>query len=158
MKKTLILLLLTGTLFACNNSKPVESKSVVNSSEADDDLPGSKTEPLVLNNGAKWKVDISTNNNVSDIKGILEKFNGENDKSLIAYKKTYTGLQQAINKMIVECKMKGHDHEALHKWLEPLITQVANFKQASTVTDAAGSLKIIRAQVNLYDQYFELGA
>jgi hypothetical protein len=140
---------LTGILFACNNHKPVESKNVVNSSEADDDRPAAKTEPLVLNNGAKWKVDISTNNNVNNIKGIPGKFNDGNDKLLAAYKKAYTDLQQAINKMIVECKMKGRDHEALHKWLEPLITQVANFKQASTAPDAAGSLKVIQAQVNL---------
>ena len=154
MKKAFLLLILTGILLACNNHKPIETNTVSNPSEADDDRPGMKTEPLVLNNGAKWNVDANTNNNANNIKAVLGKFNKGADKSLSAYKETCADLQKAINKMIVECKMKGPDHEALHKWLEPLITQIAQLKQASTVPDAARSLENIQAQVNIYSQHF----
>jgi hypothetical protein len=58
--------------------------------------------------------------------------------------------------MIAECKMNGEDHLALHKWLEPLMGQVTKLKKASTVIDAAIILKAIDAQVDLYNEYFEL--
>jgi len=157
MKKIILLLFLTGALSACNNHKPIESKKVTIPTAADDDRPDEATEPLVLNNGDKWKVDMTTNDNVSHIKTILQKFNESTYKSIMAYQKTYIELQKAINKMIVECKMKGADHDALHKWLEPLITQAAQLKNASTVPDARASLKTIQTQVNLFNQYFELG-
>ena len=155
MKKLLILLLLTGTIWSCNNHKPTENKNFNSPSETEE--PHSEaTEKLELNNGAKWTVDNITNNNINNLKLILEKFDNGTDKSLSAYKKTQDDLQKGLDKMIAECKMKGPDHEALHKWLEPLIDQVTKIKQVSTVPDADEALNGIRAQVTLYSQYFEL--
>jgi hypothetical protein len=57
--------------------------------------------------------------------------------------------------MIRECKMQGPDHEALHKWLEPLMEQVSTLKQAATVAAAGQAFNVIQSQVNRYDQYFE---
>jgi len=156
MKKLLTLLLLTGTIWSCNNHKRAENKNFNNPAETDEHHSKGTGEKLELNNGAKWKVDSTTNNNTNSLKLIFEKFDNRSDKSLAAYKKTQGDLQKGIDKMISECKMNGPDHEALHKWLEPLINQVAKFKQTSTVHDADEALKGIRAQVSLYSQYFEL--
>ena len=57
--------------------------------------------------------------------------------------------------MIGECKMKDADHQALHKWLEPLIQQVTVFKQASTKEDAVRSFEDIHIQLNLFSKIFE---
>ncbi len=154
MKKLLTLLLLTATLSACNNQEHSGNKAAFDQSEANDHH-GTPAEKLVLNNGAKWKVDVATNNNVKYLQVILKQFNNGNDHSLPAFKKTQEGLQQGIDKMIVECKMTGPDHEALHKWLEPLIALVAQLKQASTIPEAASALKAIDSQAGLYNQYFE---
>jgi hypothetical protein len=153
MKKLLTLLLLTATLSACNNQQRSGNKAALDTSEANH---GSSAEKLVLNNGAKWKVDVSTNNNVKNIQEILKELNNRTDRSLPAYKKAHEDIQQGIDKMITECKMTGPDHEALHKWLEPLITLISHLKQASTVPEAASALNAIDAQADLYNQYFEL--
>ncbi|HAL83474.1 MAG TPA: hypothetical protein DCO83_15580 [Mucilaginibacter sp.] len=148
--------MLTGTLWSCNNPRHAENKDVSDTSEAKNHQHGQASEKLVLNNGVKWRVDLSTNSNVRNLQEILKKSNNGSGQSLPAYKKTQEDLQHGIDKMIIECKMKGPDHEALHKWLEPLIAQVAELKQASTVPDAASALKAIDAQADLYNQYFEL--
>jgi len=156
MKKLLTLLWLTGTILACNNHQPANHKNFNNISETDEQHPEAAGEKLELNNGTKWKVDSATNDNVNSLKLILTKFDNGSDKSLSAYNKTQSDLQQGIDKMINECKMKGANHLALHKWLEPLIAQVTKFKQAPTAPDAAEALNAIQSQVNLYSQYFNL--
>lgn len=155
MKKLLILLLLAGTLWSCNNHKTAENKNLPNPSEVAEHQFGETNEKLILNNGVKWKVDMSTSNNVRDLQIIIEKFNSGSDRSFIAYKKAQGDLQHGLDKMIIECKMKGPAHHALHQWLEPLIEQVTKFKQVASVSEAVASLKGIQEQLNRYNQYFE---
>ena len=155
MNKLLTILLLTNFMWACNNHRHSENKEAINSTEADHHQQESTTEKLILNNGAKWKADSTTNNNVKNLLVIIEAFNSGADKSLATYKKAADDLQQGLDKMIRECKMQGPDHDALHKWLEPLIEQVAKLKQASTEAGAAKLFEAIHAQVKLYLQYFE---
>ncbi|HVW13892.1 MAG TPA: hypothetical protein VHB54_08725 [Mucilaginibacter sp.] len=156
MKKLLTLLILIGTLWACNRQQHTESKIKLVDSETTEVRKGTSAERLVLNNGTKWKVDLSTNNNVKNLQEILKKFRAGKDLSLPAYQKTQKELQQGIDKMISECRMSGPDHEALHKWLEPLIAQVAQLKQASTVQEAASAFRAIDTRADIYDRYFEL--
>jgi hypothetical protein len=155
MKKLLTMVLLAGTIWSCNNHKPEKSKNFNNISEAEEHHPEATDEKLELNNGAKWKVDGITHNNVNSLKLIIKEFDKGNDKSLSAYKKTQSDLQKGIEKMIAECKMQGANHLALHKWLEPLMVQVADFKKESATPYAAEALNGIQTQVTLYDQYFE---
>ena len=155
MNKLLTILLLTNFMWACNSHRHSENKEAINSTEADHHQQEIISEKLVLNNGAKWKADSTTNNNVKNLFAIIEAFNSGADKSLATYKKAADDLQQGLDKMIRECKMQGPDHDALHKWLEPLIEQVAKLKQASTEAGAAKLFEAIHAQVKLYPQYFE---
>jgi hypothetical protein len=154
MKKLFILLVLTSVLSACNTNQHTKNWNTGDSSAVD---PQHETasEKLVLNNGAKWKVDSITKNNVKNLQAIVEEFKSGQDKSLKAYKKTGDDLQNALVKMISECKMKGPDHLALHKWLEPLMAQVTKLKQAPTAADAARIFEIIQLQATLYNQYFK---
>ena len=114
------------------------------------------SEKLVLNNGAKWKVDKTTHVNAKNLQAILQGFNSKPGRSLTGYHKLAADLQSGLDKMIKECRMKGPDHLALHKWLEPLMDHVAKLKQAATVAAAVKPFEAAKLQLNKYDQYFEL--
>jgi len=155
MKKLFItIFMLTGVLLACTIKLNAKNITAINT------LPAKlqheiSSEKLTLNNGAKWKVDRTTSSNVNNLKLIVNGFNKSTDRSLKAYKKAGDGLQNGLAKMIKECRMQGPDHLALHKWLEPLMAQVAKLKQASTNAGAAQSLNLIQLQLNRYNQFFE---
>jgi phage tail tube protein FII len=110
---------------------------------------------LQLNNGAKWKADLTTNGNVHELLDIFEVFHRGSDKSMASYNKTAIDLEHGIDKMIRECRMKGPDHEALHLWLEPLLNKLNEFKNAPTVEEADRLFVVLQSQVNMYSQYFE---
>lgn len=46
--------------------------------------------------------------------------------------------------------MKGTDHEALHKWLSPLLSQTDELKN---ITDTAAARKIFDSVDNRIDEY-----
>ncbi len=152
MKKIATLLIFTSLIWACNNSKHNGKHEVFDSADHHE-----TAEDLVLNDGDKWKADSSTAKNVENLFAVIDAFNSQTDKSLLAYKKTADDLQGALDKMIRECKMEGPNHEALHKWLMPLIGMVKSLKQASDDDDAAEQLQAISEQINLYPQFFERG-
>ncbi|HEX6848421.1 MAG TPA: hypothetical protein VF144_15665, partial [Chitinophagaceae bacterium] len=60
-----------------------------------------------------------------------------------------------VDKMISECKMKGPDHDALHKWLESLISEVSKLKRTTSEQEAAEIIKETDKHLKLYAQYFE---
>lgn len=155
MKKLLTVVLLAGFLLACNNDNTPAKEATAGSPETNHHEHSATGDGLILNNGAKWKADSSTNINGKSILDSIEKFNPGVDKSLAVYTALSGDLQQGLNKMISDCKMQGADHEALHKWLEPLPGQVSELKEASTVVDAQTILEAIHSQVKLYPQYFE---
>jgi hypothetical protein len=148
MKKLLIIAALTVSIFLILDKTTVSALPAYYRQES--------SEKLVLNNGAKWKVDQPTNINVKNLKALVAGFNNGKDRSLNGYRKIATDLQSGLDKMIRECRMKGPNHLALHKWLEPLMGDVSKLKQASTAASASGSFEAIKLQLNRYDQYFVL--
>ena len=110
---------------------------------------------LGLNNGARWKADSSTNNNVKELLAIVEKFNSSTARSVNTYNSTGIELQAGVDKMIRECKMKGPEHDALHKWLEPMIGEIAKLQKSTNEQEAAVVIRQIEEQLKLYPQYFE---
>jgi len=139
MKKLTLIFLLTVTFFVGN------ARSLYQHEQA--------SEKLVLNNGAKWKVDKITNNNVSDLQQMAKPVSG---KSLKEYHMAGVALQNGITKMIRECRMKGPDHQALHKWLEPLMELVSKLRRATDAITAARLYKETTAQLDLFNRYFQL--
>jgi len=65
-------------------------------------------------------------------------------------------LQAGIDQMIKECRMKGPDHLALHKWLEPLMEQVNQLKQATNAASAKIHFSEVKKRLNIFNQYFKL--
>lgn len=155
MKKVLWLLLATGVFLSCNSKQHLENKAPGNLIDTVSNHPENNAEEIALNNGARWKADEVTNNNVNGLKTIIDNFSKGIDKTLPAYQKAGSDLQKGLDKMINECRMKGADHEALHKWLQPLLKQVNEFRQSSTITGATKYFEAINKQVNRYYQFFE---
>ena len=111
-----------------------------------------KATGLVLKNGLKWKADSTTLVNVDLLQKIIS---GAKKESLENYTQTAVGLQNGLNKMINECKMKGADHVALHHWLEPLVEKTKALKNANNIDTARITFGEIERQINLFPQYFE---
>jgi hypothetical protein len=157
MKRSLIILLLfTAALGAGTSCKRAVPKNYNATVGADDDQDGASTEELALDGDAKWKVDLGTDANVQELQGVLQKFDTAAKHPLHDYQKLRDELQHGIDKMISECKMTGDNHEALHKWLKPLIEEVQQLKRASNAADANLVLKAINTQMNFYSEYFEV--
>jgi len=142
MKKLVTIILLTVAFFAGN------ARSLYQHEPA--------SEKLVLNNGAKWKVDKITHDNVVHLQQVVKTVNSKSAKSLKDYHMAGVALQNGIVKMIRECRMKGPDHQALHKWLEPLMEQVSKLSRASEATSAADLYNATTARLNVFNQYFQL--
>ncbi|HEX5653792.1 MAG TPA: hypothetical protein VFX58_12000 [Chitinophagaceae bacterium] len=155
MNKIAAIALFSLFSMSCNESKQKENTESNTKSETIRHDHEMDSHGMELNKGSKWKADSSTNNNVNSIIALIETFKTGNDKSIQAYQQTVAGLEAGLNKMIRECRMQGPDHDALHKWLEPLINGVKDLKQSTTEENAAVAWGKIEAQVHLYDQYFE---
>ncbi|HNR06123.1 MAG TPA: hypothetical protein PKM27_02335 [Saprospiraceae bacterium] len=110
---------------------------------------------LSLNQGAKWKSDVPTLENVKNLQSIVERAVNMQGPTQESYLKTAAELQAGLDKMIRECRMKGPDHDALHLWLEPLIQQVSAFKESKTTEEASANLDLIQKQIHLFADYFE---
>lgn len=143
------LLLICANMLYAQNIRAANPLQIKNQDEI-------SSEKLILNNGTKWKVDQTTNSNVNNLKQILKRFDNNTDRSLKTYKKAGCELQNGLVKMMNECRMEGPNHLALHKWLEPLMAQVAKLKQASTVAVTAKYSQAVELRLSQYDQYFEL--
>ena len=145
MKKLIIIALLSVIVFNVNAKSLRSSRcQTVQASEK-----------LVLNNGAKWKVDKATDRNVTNLQQVVTAVDSKTARSLPDYRKAGIALQNGIAKMIKECRMKGPDHQALHKWLEPLMEKVAQLNRAPDVIAAARSFDAIKTQLNLFSSYFQ---
>jgi hypothetical protein len=115
----------------------------------------SETTGLALNNGAKWKADASTSNNVLDIKIIADNFKTKPSPSVNDYQLLSSDLKNGLDKMIKECKMSGPDHEALHQWLNPILKNTNELKSVSDTTTGSSLFKSIDQKIDEYHNYFE---
>jgi hypothetical protein len=105
---------------------------------------------IQLNNGSKWKVDETTQNNVAMLKQIVS------DSTRAATPVLAAALQSRLDSLVSQCTMQGPDHEALHQWLQPIIQSVKELKEEK---DEAGeqkkALAAIRKELVMFDTYFQ---
>jgi hypothetical protein len=150
MKKIYFLALASAILFACNQSaqKPA-GEDHASHEEAVVDTQ------LSLNNGIKWKADSITNHNVVYLKTIADNFRIKPFPSVNDYQLLGTDLNNGVNKMIQECKMTGPDHDALHKWLEPVIKETNQLKTVTDTSVAKNTFISIDKRIDAYHNFFE---
>lgn len=150
MKKLFYLLVSSAILFACNQSS--------NKTETDDHANRDHTvvdTQLTLNNGAKWKADSITNHNVVNLRIIADNFRIKPFLLASDYQILSGDLNNGLNKMIQECKMSGPDHDALHKWLEPILKETNQLKNITDTSIARTTFKSIDARIDTYYNFFE---
>ena len=159
MKNAAILLVIIYALWACNsstnsdtNKEETVSDTMMNAHA--DHKQEMVVEGLTLNNSAKWNGDEATNNNVKNLEEILREFKTSAPPTTSDYVTLSNNLQGGLDKMITECRMKGADHDALHKWLEPLIGKVKKLKQVDNVEAGETATQDIKGHVKVYHQYF----
>lgn len=153
MKQLLPIILVTSLSLACSTGNEKE-KTTPTAPVAEIQTDHTEnTTGLALNKNKKWKADSTTLLNVKILQKVISVAKNE---SLENYIKTGEGLQDGLNKMILECKMKGADHEALHQWLEPLMEKTKALKTVTTIENAQQILSEIEKQINLFSQYFEI--
>lgn len=160
MKNTALLLLAISLVWSCNSSTSVDTanKDVIQETETitqADDKHELAVEGLSLNNGVKWNGDKATNNNVKNLENIIQDFKKSTPSATSDYVTLSNNLQGGLDKMVSECRMKGEDHDALHKWLEPLIGKVKNLKQVDKIEAGETATQDIEAHIKVYHQYFE---
>ncbi len=149
MKKIIFLLTCITFLFAFNqNPNKVET-------EEHDSHGHAQSTGLSLNNGAKWKADSITTSNVRDLRTIADNFRIQPFPSINEYQILGNDLNKGLNKMIQECKMTGPDHEALHHWLKPILTETNQLKNISDTTVARENFKKIDTRIDDYHNFFE---
>jgi len=152
MKQILTIFLATSLLLACNAG--IEKKKITAPAPAAENHAdhAEQATGLTLNNGTKWKADSTTLLNVDLLQNIITSVKKE---SLENYSQTAIGLEDGLNKMVGECKMKGADHEALHHWLEPIMEKTKELKNVNNIETARTIFGEIEKQFNLFPQYFE---
>jgi len=79
-----------------------------------------------LNSGAKWKADEATRKNVAAIVQIIA---DSAYADAAKRKELYTNLQAKIDTLVKECSMKGAGHDALHVWLEKVLSDLNELKK-----------------------------
>lgn len=107
---------------------------------------------LTLNNGSKWKADSNTNTNVKQLVRIAE---DAKPVTLTDYQKFGDNLQEGIHRLIKDCRMKGAEHEALHRWMEVLLEKNKKLMEISSVEEAQNIFREQKQHLNLYQNYFE---
>ncbi len=107
---------------------------------------------LELNNGKKWIADESTNKNVAALKQIIME---STPASLEDFHNVAEQLKASIQNLVNECRMEGPDHDALHKWLEPLMAKTKNLQNADSEEAAAEIYSDIEKHINIYSDYFQ---
>lgn len=153
--KNIFIASLLGLLFIACKTKQTAEPSPEQPAMENQQAHDHPEHNLSLNQGAKWKSDLATLENVKNLQSIVEQAVKTPGPTLETYQKAADGLQAGLDKMIRECRMKGPDHDALHLWLEPLVQQVSSFKEKKSTVEASANLDLIQKQILLFSDYFE---
>ena len=149
MKQIKFLLVCASLLFACNQSADKTADNGQTGHEQHQDTV------LSLNNGAKWKADSVTNHNVVRLKSTADMFRVAPFPSINNYRVLGNDLSNDVDTLIQQCKMKGDEHEALHKWLEPILNLSGQLKNTTDTSEARQIFKSVDTHIDAYRNFFE---
>ena len=140
-----ILLLCAGLFLACNSQETTHRRV---------DTADKHQTVLSLNNGIKWKSDENTRTHVAKLNAEITAFNNLEAPDKEEYHALASAMQDELNRLISDCKMKGAKHDVLHAWLEPVLASVKELKNAGLVLQQAETVRKLTTQVQEFDQYF----
>lgn len=161
MRNTILFLIVGIFAISCNPKQSESEGQIVPSPSSDTvaSVPEHSHQDVVgeiaLNNGAKWKSDESTTKNVNSLAKIVADFKSTNKTEMDDYKKVGADLQAGVETLVKECRMKGPDHDALHEWLEPLMSMVKELNETSDAKLAKEKFDQIDQQISRFTNSFE---
>ena len=155
--KNLIFLTPFFILFACNNTGP-KSGQITDSTKTEVHTEAKHIEPvkaLSLNNGEKWQSDESTRIHAMKLSAIFNAFEKSSRTGISDYQALASEAQTELNALVKDCKMSGPDHDALHVWLEPILTLTAELKSINSMEEAEAKVATISGDINNFSTYFK---
>jgi len=151
MSRILYVILLTITLYSCNNTVDDEGSEGKVSMIPIEHEHGND-EVIVLNNGEKWKVDENMMAHIRNMENDITAFKTSEVKN---YSVLASQLERNIELLTSNCTMEGQAHDELHKWLIPYIETVEAFSESTKNNGAAEQLAQIEKSFITFNQYFE---
>lgn len=143
---------------ACNNAAETEkvtNVTKVGMPETYAHEEHSEVATLSLNNGAKWQTDESTRTHAAKLNALVDDFTKSANPELNNYHAFAGTVQNELNGLINDCKMKGPEHDALHVWLEPVLKETNNIRTATTIENAKQATERLAQNVQKFNQYFD---
>ena len=142
-----ILFILSFLLIACSNNKTKDNASHKDQHEESEVTSTS----LKLNNGAKWKSDDATRKNVTAISKII---NDSSSRDVNNQTQLVKLIQARIDTLVMQCKMKGPEHDALHVWLNQVLHNLKELKENSD-GEYEKSYAALKKDVDGFYDFFE---
>lgn len=152
--KKLLGLIAASAILACNapTDKEQHTDSTTVTTEQQHDAASAE---LALNNGNKWKADSVTTHNVVSLKNTADMFRVNPTPALANYQLLGADLTNNLDTLVRQCRMKGADHDALHKWLEPVMSLTSQLKTVSDTAKAREIFRTLDGKIDAYRTYFE---
>ena len=141
-----ILFILSFLLIACSNNKTKDNASHKDQHEESEVTSTS----LKLNNGAKWKSDDATRKNVAAISKIIN----DSSRDVNNRPQLVKLLQARIDTLVMQCKMKGPEHDALHVWLNQVLHNLKELKESGE-GEYEKSYAALKKDVDGFYDFFE---
>jgi len=155
--KKLIFLTRVFILFACNNTGST-SDQLVDSTKTEvhaEEEHAESIKTLSLNNGEKWQSDESTRTHTMKLSAIFNAFEKSTRTGIADYQTLASEAQTELNDLIKDCKMSGPDHDALHLWLEPILSHTDELKNINSMEEAEAKVVAITGDINNFSTYFK---
>ncbi len=108
---------------------------------------------IALVDGKKWHSDKATFEHIQALKRI-----GSNAKSLEQagdFHQLAVQFSKELDNLLNDCTMEGPDHNALHKYLMPLMKKNKMLGQVKSVQRGAHILQKIQSQLEEYQNFFQ---
>ena len=110
-------------------------------------------ENITLQDGKKWQSDEATLKHIQNLQNI-----GENVTSLEQiddYHQLSTRFSKEIDALLDDCTMEGPDHNALHKYLMPLMKKNKMLGKVKSTNRGEHILENMKTQLSEYQEFFK---
>jgi len=161
MKKyfAMLIVVLIGITYACNNPVKVENSEMSNTkslpSPKESEHQHTESDSIELNNGAKWKVVPEMMAHIRNMESDINRFSETKHAGLKDFTQLGASLQKNIDLLTSNCTMEGKAHDELHKWLLPYIDMVDKLNKSKNNDEALNTLEEIKVSYKSFNIYFE---
>jgi len=156
MKSELFIKMILLVLFACQSGSHQKDHDL-SSEKENHSSPEENTlkDHLTLNNGQKWITDESTRKNVEEMQEIVEALEKEGIHTVDEYNEAGKKIQNSADKLIQGCRMSGKEHEMLHEWLLPLLSDIKTLTTSGEMANAQKAFLQIDQRLHRFNLFFE---